>query len=84
MKSRFSILIIILLALIFRPLYPQTPILDTEVTFTSQTLTVKQLLFAIETMGGFTFSYGKEVPLSRIITISGGKQSIREYLDEYV
>ena len=82
MKGRVHILLILLLAFIIRPLYPQSPILDTEISFSSQTVTIKQLLFAIETMSGFTFSYGKEVPVSRTIKIDGGKQSIREYLDE--
>ena len=82
MKCRVHILLFLLLAFIIRPLYPQSPILDTEISFSSQTVTIKQLLFAIETMGDFTFSYGKEVPVSRTIKIDGGKQSISDYLDE--
>ena len=82
MNRSFAILFFILLAFVFKPLYPQTSILDTEVSFTKQKVTVKEFLFALETMGGFTFSYGKDVPVSRTIELSGRKQSIREYLDE--
>jgi len=75
-------LIIFILAFTFRPLYPQSPILDTEVRFTSQSATIKQLLYALEQMGGFTFSYGKEVPVNRTVKTTPEKQSIRRHLDD--
>lgn len=60
----------------------QESILDTEVRFSSQTASIKQILYALEQMRGFTFSYGKEVPVNRTVEISAEKQSIRKHLDE--
>ena len=91
MKRNFSILIFLLSAFIFQPLsaqdidhqlQAQTAILDTEVSIASQTASIKQILFTLESMGDFTFSYGKEVPVSRMVKMTGEKQSIRKYLDE--
>jgi len=82
MKSCSSILIFLLLVFLIPPLHAQSGILDTEVSIKSQTATIKQVLSTLETKGGFTFSYGKEVPVSRTVKLSGEKKSIREYLDE--
>lgn len=82
MKSSFSILIFLMMAFVCRPLIAQGSILDTEVSIASQTASIKQILFTLENLGNFTFSYGKEVPVSRTVKISGEKQSIRKYLDE--
>ncbi|MCP4310545.1 MAG: TonB-dependent receptor [Bacteroidetes bacterium] len=82
MKRHFYILIIFILAFSLQPLHAQTPILDTGVRFVSQTATVKQLLSALENMGSFTFSYGKEVPVNRTIDVTAEMQTIREHLDD--
>ncbi len=82
MKPHFHILIICFLVFTDIATYSQARILDMEVSISSQTATIKQVLFTLENMGDFTFSYGKDVPVSRTITISGGRKSIRVYLDE--
>lgn len=84
MKLSFHIFtgILLLIVTITQPLMAQSGLLDTEVTLSKQTAEIKQVLYALETMGGFTFSYGRDVPVSRIIEISGEKKSIRAYLDE--
>lgn len=64
------------------PASSQSRILDTEVRFAAQTTTVKELLAALGKAGGFTFSYGKEVPVEKVITVTDVKRSIREHLDD--
>ena len=82
MKSRCPIFIFLLLVLIWLPVHSQSRILDTEVSISGQRATVKQILSTLENMGDFTFSYGKEVPVSRSVQISGGKKSIGAHLEE--
>ncbi|MCK4746680.1 MAG: TonB-dependent receptor, partial [Bacteroidales bacterium] len=60
----------------------QTPILDSKVRFTEQTTTVRELLSELSKAGGFSFSYGKEVPLDKQIRVTDKSQSIRAHLEE--
>jgi hypothetical protein len=71
-----------LFLLTIKPLLSQTPILDRKVSFTEQTTTVRELLSELSKAGGFTFSYGKEVPLDKQIHVTDKSQSIRTHLDE--
>ncbi len=63
------------------PAQSQSRILDAEVRFVAHTSTIKELLTALGEAGGFTFSYGKEVPVHRRITVTDEKKTIREHLD---
>ncbi|MCK5067733.1 MAG: TonB-dependent receptor [Bacteroidales bacterium] len=82
MKPWTSIGIVFLLALVFQPARAQTSILDSEVRFREQTVTIHFMLSAMETTGGFTFSYGREVPVERIYHVTEGKRSVREHLED--
>jgi len=70
------------LLLDIQPLNAQTPILDSKVRFTEQTTTVKELLAELSKAGNFSFSYGKDVPLDKMIEVTSKSQSIRLHLDE--
>ena len=82
MKPWTFIGFVLLLALAFQPARAQTSILDSEVQFKDQTVTIHFMLSAMETAGAFTFSYGREVPVNRSYHVTGGKRSVRAYLDD--
>ena len=71
-----------LLLLTGKPLLCQTPILDSKVRIPEQTTTVRVLLTELSKAGGFSFSYGKDVPLNKQIHVTDKSQSIRTHLDE--
>lgn len=76
------LLIASFLLLTIKPVLSQTPILDRKVRFTEQTTTVRVLLSELSEAGGFSFSYGKDVPLDKQIHVTDKSQSIRTHLDE--
>ena len=76
------LLIASFLLVTIKPVLSQTPILDRKVRFTEQTITVRELLSELSKAGGFSFSYGKDVPLDKRIHVTDKSQSIRTHLDE--
>lgn len=71
-----------MLTLASQPLWSQTSILDSEVYFREQTVTIHFMLEAMEAAGAFTFSYGRDVPVKRSYHVVEGKRTVREYLDD--
>jgi hypothetical protein len=65
-----------------RPVQSQPSILEQEVSFKEQTATIHFFLAGIESATNITFSYGKEVPVNRPFSMSEGKRSVREHLDD--
>jgi len=61
--------------------FGQSPILDRGVSLTQQTTTVKLFLEELSRKGNFSFSYGKEVPLDRLVTTDTVNQSVRKHLE---
>jgi outer membrane receptor protein involved in Fe transport len=49
--------------------------------FPDETLTVRQFLNKMSNEGGFTFSFGQDVPLNKQVHIEPVRQSIKEHLD---
>lgn len=82
MTCKSGILTAVFLSILFLPAVSQSRILDAEVRFAAQTSTIKELLDALGKAGGFTFTYGKDVPADRSFTVSNEKKSIREHLDD--
>jgi hypothetical protein len=82
MKIMVPIWIALYSVVFLQPAGAQLSILETEVRFTEQTSTVKDLLTTLSKAGSFTFSYGSEVPLSRKFTVTSEVKSIRAHLDE--
>ncbi len=78
----FLIMVVIASSVFFQDVYSQSPILDREIQIHEQTATVKNLLNEISISGGFSFSYGKDVPLNKRVRISSAKQSIRHHLEQ--
>lgn len=70
-----------LLSGLFQPVRAQSGILDTEVQLLEQTTTVRKFLEDLSEQGGFSFSYGKEVPLDREVEVSPEKQTVRNHLE---
>ncbi|MEN8203801.1 MAG: TonB-dependent receptor [Bacteroidota bacterium] len=60
----------------------QSSLLDAEVSFSAQTAPIHFFLSGIESAAEITFSYGKEVPVSRTFSMIKGVKSIREHLDD--
>jgi len=65
------LLIASFLLLTIKPVLSQTPILDRKVRFTKQTTTVSVLLSELSKAGGFSFSYGQNIPFKSIVEIDG-------------
>ena len=82
MKQRISIGIIILLSFLARPAWTQLKLLDGHISFAEQTASIKSLLATMESIKGFTFSYGSEVPVERIYHVSDEKRTIGEHLND--
>lgn len=82
MKRCISIAFGLLLALLTQAAWAQTSILDSEVHFNEQTVTIHFMLTAMETAGAFTFSYGSYVPVERSYHVKEGKRSIRAHLED--
>jgi hypothetical protein len=82
MKTWTGIGSIVLLIMVSQPVWSQTSLLNAEVYFVEQTVTVHFMLEAMEAAGAFTFSYGRDVPVDRPYHVQEGKKSIREYLDD--
>jgi len=59
----------------------QPSILETEVSFKQQTAPIYFFLSGIESFAALTFSYGKEVPVERSFSMTAGKLTIKEHLD---
>ena len=70
----FLITVVITSSVFFQNANSQSPILDREIQIPEQTTTVKNLLNEISFSGGFSFSYGKNVPLNKKVNISTAKQ----------
>ena len=81
MRNRISIWIVILLTMLFQPAWSQTKLLDGHISFAEQTASIKSLLTTMESIRGFTFSYGSEVPVERIYHVNNEKKTIREHLN---
>ena len=77
------LLIVSLMMLTIKPLHSQSPILERKVRFTEQTTTVRELLSELSKAGGFSFSYGKDVPLDKQIHVTSESRSIRMHLDQF-
>ena len=82
MKPLTSIGFGLLLAFLSQPAWSQTSLLDSEVYFREQTVTIHFMLEAMEAAGAFTFSYGRDIPVERIYHVKEGKRSIGAYLDD--
>jgi len=82
MKTWTGIGSIVLLIMVSQPVWSQTSLLDSEVYFREQSVTIHFMLEAMEAAGAFTFSYGRDVPVERTFHVQQGKRSIREYLDD--
>lgn len=82
MKPYTFIGFILLLTLMSQPAWSQTSILDSEVYFRENKVTIHFMLTAMENAGAFTFSYGRDVPVERSYHVTEGKKSVREYLDD--
>jgi outer membrane receptor protein involved in Fe transport len=63
--------------------FPQSPILEREIQFTDQTVTVHKFLNDLGIAGGFTFSYGQDVPLKKEVHIKPERMTVRKHL-EYI
>ena len=74
--------LVLLLFMVSATANAQTPILDRKVRIPEQTTTVRKLLEELSIAGGFSFSYGNDVPLEKQIRIVDKSQSIREHLEE--
>ena len=81
MKPRISIGIVILLSSLSQQALSQTKLLDGHISFAEQTAPNKSLLATMESIKGFSFSYGSEVPVDRNFHISNEKRTIREHLN---
>jgi len=81
MKPRISIGFFLLLAMLFQPAWSQTKLLDGQIGFADQTAPIKELLTIMESIRGFTFSYGSEVPVDRSYHVTAEQKSIREHLN---
>jgi len=82
MKTWTGIGSIVLLIMVSQPVWSQTSLLDSEVYFREQSVTIHFMLEAMEAAGAFTFSYGRDVPVEKTFHVQQGKRSIREYLDD--
>ena len=82
MKPWTSVGFILLFATVSQPVWSQTSILDSEVYFREQTVTIHFMLNAMEAASAFTFSYGRDIPVERSYHVKEGKRSIGEYLEE--
>ncbi len=58
------------------------PPLEKEVQLAAQTSSIKTILDELGRLAGFTFSYGKEVPLDKVVQIKPARQSVRRYLEQ--
>ncbi len=81
MKPRISIGLFLLLAMLFQPAWSQTKLLDGQIGFADQTATIKELLSVMESIRGFTFSYGSEVPVDRSYHVTAEQKSIHDHLN---
>ncbi|MBT3382201.1 MAG: TonB-dependent receptor [Prolixibacteraceae bacterium] len=61
--------------------FSQTPLLDKELKFKEHTTTVKIFLEELRNSGGFSFSFGQDVPLEKGVQISAEKQNVRKHLE---
>ncbi len=75
------ILLIIVFSGLFRISFSQSPILSRVMQFPEETLTVREFLNKMSNEGGFTFSYGQDVPLNKQVHIKPVRQSIKKHLD---
>ena len=82
MKTRTSIGLLILLTMLSQPAWSQTKLLDSHIGFAEQTATIKHVLSVMESIRGFTFSYGSEVPVDRSYHVTAENRSIREHLND--
>jgi hypothetical protein len=60
----------------------QQSLLNKEITLDKAEGTVEEILNEMSQKGGFTFSYGNQIPLTKKIVIKNKKQSVQAYLDE--
>jgi TonB-dependent starch-binding outer membrane protein SusC len=60
----------------------QTSLLDRIVKIEHQQVTLASALDEIGNKGGFTFSYGQDIPRDKIVTLLYAEQTVRQYLDE--
>ena len=81
MKHRISIGIVIMLCMLSQQAWSQIKLLDGHISYAEQTAPIKSLLATMESIKGFTFSYGSEVPVDRIIHVTDEKRTIREHLN---
>jgi len=82
MKTWTSIGFVILLTMLSQPTWSQTKLLDSHIGFAEQTATIKHLLSVMESIRGFTFSYGSEVPVDRSYHVTAENRSIWEHLND--
>ena len=58
----------------------QTSLLDKEVALPALNTNVEGFLKFLGTAGGFTFSYGHDIPLQKQVETAKNKQSVRDFL----
>jgi len=61
--------------------FSQSPILEREIQFSEQTITVGKFLNELSNAGRFTFSYSQDVPLHKEVHIKPVRMSVRKHLD---
>jgi len=67
--------------LFFQPGFSQSPILEKSLLFPEENTTIGKFLDELSKKGGFTFSYGKDVPLNKEIHINPVRLTLRKHLD---
>ncbi len=82
MKTRAAIVSVFLFAMLFQPAWAQIKLLDGHISFAEQTASIKSLLSTMESIKGFTFSYGSEVPVEQSFHVTSEKLTIREHLND--
>ncbi|MBN2610879.1 MAG: carboxypeptidase-like regulatory domain-containing protein [Bacteroidales bacterium] len=60
----------------------QKTLLDKKVKISQKSGTVETLLNELSSRGGFTFTYSSRIHLSKKVTLTGNKLTVRDYLDQ--
>ncbi|MFC2091026.1 hypothetical protein ACFLT1_09660 [Bacteroidota bacterium] len=62
-------------------LFSQSSLLDTKLQFPEQKIKIQAFLKQLSDKGGFSFSYGNDIPLEKEVNIKPLNQSVRLHLD---
>jgi hypothetical protein len=63
-------------------LHGQSSLLNKEIDLDKTSGTIEEMLSEISTKGGFTFSYGNQIKLTKQVKVQRGKQSLKAHLDD--